>query len=572
MNKIYSSFFTLFFLILLHGQTRSQDVGITTIASPVSGCNLTCPLVTVVIYNWSNFMVGGQFNVCYTVNAGSPNCANFVTNIMPGGTYTYTFPNAMCANIANQGTYNIKTWVTMLGDINPNNDTLTTTVVNDTTVVGGNLAGSTTVCASANNGVIILTGNTGYITNWESSPDGSTWTSIGNNGNPSYNYNNLTATTYYRVLLDGGYCPDGVSPVAVINVDQPTNPGILVGSVTACPAPNSGPLDVTGYNGNILHWSYSVDGGVTWNIINHTGSNYNFLNLTQTTIYHVVSQNGVCPPDTSNNQTVTITSPSVGGNILSSVTECYGNNNSTLTLVNYSGNILFWMSSTDGGVTWTPIANTTPTQPYTNLTQTTTYTAVVQNNGCPYDTATPANITIVPLPNVSISPSNTVTFSLGDSACFVASGAVLYNWSPASDFVDPNIANACFWPTNFGTYTLTVTGQDANGCTNTATVNVIVLDTTTIPNQLIICNYITPNNDGFNDAWNIIGIEFYPDNNVKIVNNHGQIVYEKSSYKNDWKGTYNGDKLPDGSYYYFVDVKHNINKTYKGTLTIVGSN
>ena len=61
----------------------------------------------------------------------------------------------------------------------------------------------------------------------------------------------------------------------------------------------------------------------------------------------------------------------------------------------------------------------------------------------------------------------------------------------------------------------------------------------------------TPNNDGFNDDYDIHGIENYPLNTFIVFNRWGNEVYKKENYVNhDWKGVNNhGKSLPDGTYY-----------------------
>jgi hypothetical protein len=39
---------------------------------------------------------------------------------------------------------------------------------------------------------------------------------------------------------------------------------------------------------------------------------------------------------------------------------------------------------------------------------------------------------------------------------------------------------------------------------------------------------------------------------------------------NDWKGTYKGSRLPNGTYYYVVK-QGGTGEEYKGTLTILGN-
>jgi gliding motility-associated-like protein len=61
----------------------------------------------------------------------------------------------------------------------------------------------------------------------------------------------------------------------------------------------------------------------------------------------------------------------------------------------------------------------------------------------------------------------------------------------------------------------------------------------------------TPNSDGFNDDYNIHGIENYTKNTFIVFNRWGNEVYKKDDYVNhDWKGDNNdGDPLPSGTYY-----------------------
>lgn len=71
---------------------------------------------------------------------------------------------------------------------------------------------------------------------------------------------------------------------------------------------------------------------------------------------------------------------------------------------------------------------------------------------------------------------------------------------------------------------------------------------------------ISPNNDGINDVWKIRGIEKYPDNSVIIFNRWGDKLREFANYNNStrsWDGrNEKGELLPDGTYFYILDVKH----------------
>jgi len=81
-------------------------------------------------------------------------------------------------------------------------------------------------------------------------------------------------------------------------------------------------------------------------------------------------------------------------------------------------------------------------------------------------------------------------------------------------------------------------------------------------------NYLTPNNDGVNDFWEVENVELYSDYSLEIYNNTGQIIFERSSnYDNTWDGTNtDGDKVSSGVYFY---VFKNKDQVYKGNIHIL---
>jgi subtilisin-like proprotein convertase family protein len=110
--------------------------------------------------------------------------------------------------------------------------------------------------------------------------------------------------------------------------------------------------------------------------------------------YRVVYTNAVGTA-TSSVSTLVVGTPSVGGTVDFSMTVCSGQNNSTLNLSGHSGSVTRWELSTNGGGSWSNISNTTTSHPYSNITQTTHYRAVVTNGGCPSSNSVPAIITVV---------------------------------------------------------------------------------------------------------------------------------------------------------------------------------
>ncbi|MEN2403083.1 gliding motility-associated C-terminal domain-containing protein, partial [Flavobacterium sp. MC2016-06] len=94
------------------------------------------------------------------------------------------------------------------------------------------------------------------------------------------------------------------------------------------------------------------------------------------------------------------------------------------------------------------------------------------------------------------------------------------------------------------------------------------------PICLTVYNEFTPNNDGANDLFRIDCIETHPNNELKVYNRYGALVYSKVHYENDWDGTANvsgvvnrGDMLPTGTYFYVITIGDGTVK--KGWLSIM---
>ena len=110
-----------------------------------------------------------------------------------------------------------------------------------------------------------------------------------------------------------------------------------------------------------------------------------------------------------------------------------------------------------------------------------------------------------------------------------------------------------------GTYVLIVT--DDNGCQSRFT---IVLENMT---SLIIPSAITPNGDGVNDVWDIKGLHGYPEMQLQIFDRNGILLHEQQGLYTDWDGIYAGKQLPEGDYFYIIDLK-NGERPYMGAVSI----
>jgi len=110
-----------------------------------------------------------------------------------------------------------------------------------------------------------------------------------------------------------------------------------------------------------------------------------------------------------------------------------------------------------------------------------------------------------------------------------------------------------------GTYTVTVT--DANGCEATASIFMEHID-------VCISNYFTPNGDGVQDDWGPGCTEQYPNLTFDIYDRYGRVI-ATLGVGQKWDGTYRGNELPSGDYWYVVKLNDaNDNRDFVGHFTL----
>jgi gliding motility-associated-like protein len=79
--------------------------------------------------------------------------------------------------------------------------------------------------------------------------------------------------------------------------------------------------------------------------------------------------------------------------------------------------------------------------------------------------------------------------------------------------------------------------------------------------EVVIFSGFSPNDDGYNDLFEIVGLEKFPNNKLMIFNRYGNQVYDAEPYKNDWNGKYDGKILLDGTYFYILELGNGVQKS-----------
>ena len=181
--------------------------------------------------------------------------------------------------------------------------------------------------------------------------------------------------------------------------------------------------------------------------------------------------------------------------------------------------------------------------------------------GCVSDTMV-KTVIVHPYPKLILGP-NLKVLEFGMTLIkpkYVYGTALSYLWTPATDLSSDTAKVPICKPKADITYKLTLTG--IGNCSVSDTIFVKVLLAPVVP------NVFSPNGDGINDTWKIEYLESYPGATIDVFNRYGQKVYSSLGYDKEWDGTYNGNPLPVGTYYYIVNPK-NGRALISGSVTII---
>ena len=261
--------------------------------------------------------------------------------------------------------------------------------------------GDVNVCSGSNSTTLTLNNLTGSVVRWESSFDNffTAGTTISSTST-SITLTNITKTTYYRAIVNSS-SPVGCTGLASSSVYlsvKPTKSGSVFATNNSICAGGQVELILSGQQGNVNKWQRSTD-NVNWtDISNTTTSLTETISSSGTYYYRVEVQTPSCGSAvTSSSKTITVTSgtPPVGGSV-SSNTHSSTTNSGTLTLSGHSGTIVKWQRSTNDGITWTNISNTTTSHSYTNVAVKTLFRVQLTSGTCGFAYSSSGTVTIIP--------------------------------------------------------------------------------------------------------------------------------------------------------------------------------
>lgn len=109
-----------------------------------------------------------------------------------------------------------------------------------------------------------------------------------------------------------------------------------------------------------------------------------------------------------------------------------------------------------------------------------------------------------------------------------------------------------------GTHVIKVV--DANGCSSPLTRDVLVVN---------YPKFFTPNDDTYNDTWNISGLQEQKDAKIFIFDRYGKLIKQIYPSGKGWDGTFNGEPLPSDDYWFLVEFTENFqSKEFKAHFSL----
>ena len=240
-------------------------------------------------------------------------------------------------------------------------------------------------------------------------------------------------------------------------------------------------------------------------------------------------------------------------------------NDGTTTDVHFDfTGLLPWdLTYTNGAVSYT--INNIPTSQYVLATKTQgeySILLVEDVNDCVSDTNGHIKVTVNALPVAVISPSE-VTIYVGDEVELDAGEYSFYEWYTSGDSLLSN--NQVLTVTDSGKFYIWV--EDENGCRDMSEFAIV----NTVPlTQLFVPTAFTPNDDEHNELFVIKGL-FIKEYNIQIYNRWGDLLFESNTIDKYWDGMYNNRRVPEGSYYYNIEVLGEDDKIFNkgGTVQLI---
>lgn len=410
----------------------------------------------------------------------------------------------------------------------------------------GNITGNGNVCPG------VEPYNIGAVTNattytWTLSGGGTIATGQGSN---SITVNWTTSGGPYQVsVIATNTCGNSIAQTLDVTVQaSPTAPSIITSGDTICEG-ESATITATGSTGGAITYNIypTQTGGTSLGVSPLT------VNPTVTTTYYVEAINDLgCRYSGGRIPVTIVVSPAPTAPVITGSNNgvCYGEE-ATLTATSTNSTVTWWNAATSG--TLLSSGNTLNTGTLTNTS--TFYAEATSANGCGSLTGRVAvTVNVAQLPTVTLASDAANNSIFINQALVVTAEPSDYTWYE-------------FFLNGASVQTDSINTWGSSAFNDGDIISVIVTDGGCVGEEVELTvtvtdfpNAFTPNGDGRNDNF-LKGFE------LVIVNRWGQELYNGVD---GWDGTFNGERVSPGTYFYIVLVPDitDTDKVLKGSVLV----
>jgi large repetitive protein len=427
---------------------------------------------------------------------------------------------------------------------------------------------TTTLTTSPSGTSLIIPGQTIPITATVSNNQALTtwaWTPAGSTNNT---FNASTAGVYCVNAQQTGVPCAPISLTSCVTMVYPTSYGVNIGTTgfTACQS-NSATINIVNFQAN------------------YATSNVNLLSTYQSLsgIQYKWKFNGVPNGNVSNSQNVTqsgtyqLDITMADGTIINTNNLVIGLKSNDVFAINATGGLCSNTSQVQLAATVTnglPLSSYTyvwqkdgatiaPTTATITVSEAGTYKVTAKNIfGCEFTATYVLNPTFIS--DISFDKPSTVFLPIGSTLVISGLGGDSYSWTQNGNFLSTSASSG----------PITQAGIVKVSVTKGLCIFMFEFDIksgTSGGNPEIVPNLISPNNDSFNDKWEL-PVSILQSNNfqvgVEIYDNLGKIVLQTDNYLNDWPSS-DFTSYNTNSVFYYVIKSNQQQEIQKGTLTLL---
>jgi gliding motility-associated-like protein len=204
-----------------------------------------------------------------------------------------------------------------------------------------------------------------------------------------------------------------------------------------------------------------------------------------------------------------------------------------------------------------------------------TYTGAITASGASGGTFTASNyiitylssdIVVIAVPLIITADNKIKTYLELNPVLTVSYKGFVNNESPRQLTVQPLLSTTALNTSLPGEYTITTSNAASPNYDITNIDGILTIKPLAV--SIVVPNTFTPNGDGINDVWDIKSLTDYPQCTVSIFTRYSSLIYQSKGYPKSWDGTFKGNPLPVGTYYYLINLQ-NGNDPITGPVTII---